>query len=284
MEFDGERVRFEDHLLNLRDSKSHGDSVSVKVFRNEKEIEVGFYFAIPTPETDEYGAPLSKSNLKKKKRLTVGYGGGGPRMVLVTMDHSNLNAFLEKNGLNPIGEQEMVLGGGFGMGNVGKGWFIGGAGAGYMNTQKVAVKDAAGALTGDFKTAKIELGYGGVTVTKKYALLTKKLVFDFTTLIGGGAMSVSVGHTDGNYSWDNKVEDMNSNSVKFQKEFFLVQPSAGLMYRVFDWAAIHGSVGYLGMYSSDDKWTDTEFDFTIDGNAPNLKDALSYSLGIWFGF
>ena len=38
MEFDSELIRFEDHLLNLRDGKAHGDSATVKVFRNEKEV------------------------------------------------------------------------------------------------------------------------------------------------------------------------------------------------------------------------------------------------------
>ncbi len=287
MEFDGEKVRFEEHLINLRDSKDYGDSVQVKIFRNEKEIFTTLSFAQQSPEFDEYGAPLSdkeKMKMKKHMGLSVGYGGGGPMATVIDLDNTNLNAFLTTNGFDPIGKNEMLAFGGFGMGTIGNHWFIGGAGSGFKHTQQIATRDSAtNALTG-YRNAKVELGYGGVTISKKYALFTKRLVLDFTTLVGGGSMIVTVGQTDGEYLWDNQIEDMNSNLVKYKKDFLVVQPSLGMMVRIQNWVALHGSVGYLGMISPNDNWTDTEFDFTVKGKSPSLKDALSYNLGIWFGF
>jgi len=286
MEFDGELVRFEEHLTNLRDSKAPGDSAAIKVFRNEKEFATSIYFVPPTPETDEYGAPLSEKAIgmmAKKKKTSVGYGGGGPMAIMIDLDNTNLNNFLTNNGFDPIGKNEMISFGGYGMGNIGNGWFIGGAGSGFLKTQQIPTKDASNVLTG-YKNAKIEFGFGGVTISKKYALFTKRIVLDFSTLVGGGGMIITVGNTDGDFSWDNEIESMNSNLIKYQKEFFVVQPSVGLMIRLQNWVAVHGSVGYLGMFSSDDKWTDTEFEFTVDGDSPSLKDALSYNLGFWFGF
>jgi len=53
MEFDGEKVRFEDHLLQLRDSKNIGDTVTIKIFRNEQEIETQLTFAAPKPKIEK---------------------------------------------------------------------------------------------------------------------------------------------------------------------------------------------------------------------------------------
>ena len=216
--------------------------------------------------------------------MSVGYGGGGPMATMIDLDNTNLNAFLTNNGLDPIGKNEMISFGGYGMGNIGNGWFIGGAGSGFQKTQQIPMKDTTTQVLTGYKNAKIEFGFGGVTISKKYALFTKRIVMDITTLVGGGGMIITVGNTDGDFSWNNNIEDMNSNLVKYQKEFFVVQPSVGLMIRLQNWVAVHGSVGYLGMFSSDDKWTDTEFEFTVDGDSPSLKDALSYNLGFWFGF
>ncbi|MFQ6604931.1 MAG: PDZ domain-containing protein [Fidelibacterota bacterium] len=283
MEFDGEMVRFEDHLLSLRDSKSYGDTVKVKLFRNEKIIETDLVFVPPSDVTDEYGAPLDEDTIVNRKKLKVGYGGGGPQITLVNLDLGGLNDFLILNGFNEIKQNELIMAGGYGMGMIGHGWFIGGAGAGYINTQQYPTRDSLNVPNG-FKTAKVELGFGGVTMTKKVPLFTERLVLDFSTLIGGGSMSIAVGKTDGAYSWDNKIETSNSNFEKFRKDFFVFQPTVGLLVRIQNWVGIHGSVGYLGMYSTNDKWIENEYEFTVEGDSPSLKDALSYNLGIWFGF
>lgn len=280
MEFDGEIVRFEDHLLSLRDSHSVGDTVNIKFFRNEKVMQTRLVFAQakPTPGTDVEGVEI-----KEKEKLSVGFGGGGPRATMILWDLPTLNTFLTSNGFKDLRPEQYVLAGGYGMGNIGSGWFIGGEGAGFLNDQKFPLRDAAGNMLG-YRTAKIEVGYGGVTLTKKIPLFTERLVLDFSSTLGGGSMAVTMGETDGNYSWGDTIGTMNSNFVRFKKDFLVFRPSAGLLIRIKNWVGVHGGVGYMATYATTDDWTEAETEFTVTGDSPTLNGALSYNIGVWFGF
>ena len=71
MEFDGEKVRFEDHLLQLRDSKNIGDTVTITIFRNEQEIETQLTFAAPKPKIEK--EVKHYPGMKKERKLHPGY-------------------------------------------------------------------------------------------------------------------------------------------------------------------------------------------------------------------
>jgi hypothetical protein len=273
MEFDGEKVRFEDHLLQLRDTKEIGDTVDLTVFRNEKVIQIPVTFqTYARQEPDDHHFKFEIDG-----ELSPGFGGGGPEIYVMDFDFSGINEFLTVNGFDGLSEGQTVLYGGFGMGNVGNGWFIGGMGAGIEKQEKINTENGT-------RKYKFKTGFGGVTVTKKAAFRSERFVFDFEMLLGGGETSVAVHQSDGDYSWADKIEEFNSYSLRFTKRYLVYQPSVGLLVRIKNWIGVHGSVGYLGTYSTSKDWQDTNFKFTVQGDSPETPSGLSYTLGIWFGF
>lgn len=274
MEFDGKKVRFEDHLLQLRDSKNIGDTVTLKIFRNEKEIETQLTFATPKPKEDKEVKHFP--GMKKDKKPHPGFGGGGPEVILLEADFAGINKLLQANGFDDLTDKYMPLFGGYGMVNVGNGWFIGGGGYGYEKIQKKSVN-------GGTRRYEYTVGFGGMTVNKKIAL-TKNIIVDLGLLVGGGEASLELRQTDGDYSWDDNFDDdPNYYSLKYRKAFMAYRPSAGVLIRVLPWMGIHGSVGYLGSYSFTEDWKDDYFEYTVAGDSPKVLDGLSYSLGVWFG-
>ena len=281
MEFDGEKVRFEDHLLQLRDSKNIGDIVMIKVFRNEEEIETQLTFAAPKPKTDKEVKHFS--GMKKERKPHPGFGGGGPEVIFMKADFAGIHEFLAANGFEEgLNDEYVPLFGGYGMGNVGNGWFIGGGGYGYEKKQKVSVNDIDGNIIG-YRRFEYMVGFGGMTVNKKFALM-EDVIVDIGLLVGGGEASIELRQTDGDYSWTDSFNDNPTYySLKYKKSFMAYRPSVGVLVRVLPWMGIHGSVGYLGSYSFDNDWNDDYFDFTVKDDSPKVLNGLSYSLGVWFG-
>lgn len=281
MEFDGEKVRFEDHLISLRDTKHVGDSAQVKFFRNEKILTTKIYFLPPAPEVDKKGKVISK------KKLSPGFGGGGFQALVIDYDFPEIREYLQLNGFKDLNSGYLAAWGGGGMGTIGKGWFIGGMGGGLTNEQKIQVLASDSSLIG-YRKYRLDFGYGGATITKKYPLFTERLVLDFSIMLGGGGVNLTVSQTDGDFSWGNQVDKGDTYSVTYKKNFFAYRPSVGLLIRIKNWVGIHGSVGYFGTYVTDKSWTDELFDFTVTPAAgkssPDLPNSLSYSLGFWFGF
>lgn len=281
MEFDGEKVRYEDHLIQLRDTKAVGETVEVKYFRNERIMTSPFTFY---PEPPEGKKPEGMTFKDTKRHLSPGFGGGGPIAYAVQHDFTPINNLLEANGFDPI-QEPVIFWGGYGMGNTGKGLFMGGGGAGWEQSQQVPVKNDSGTTIGHKRYA-INAGFGGFQLAKKYALFTERLVLDFGLLLGGGGMELKLSQTDGNFSWDPAdavIEDMNSRSVTYSKGYLVYQPSIGLMYRVTDWFGVMGSVGWFGSWSGTDEWKDADFDFKVAGDSPTLFNDPYASIGIWFG-
>lgn len=278
MAFDGEKVRYEDHLLRMRDSKNIGDAVSIEFFRDEKLMTTNLTF-YPGEELDEEAA--EKLGVRRE-RLSPGYGGGGFEPVMIVYDFTRLNDFLTANGFDEITDDYVVAFGGGGGGNVGKGWFIGGMGAGFEMRQQIAVKDAQQNIIGQ-KVYRLESGFGGVTITKKHALVTEKLVLDVGVMLGGGGTTLEVSQTDGDFSWEDNIGEKKSYAVRYEKGYFAYLPSVGLLVRITNWFGVHGSVGYLGTYSIDEKWTEKPFDFTVGGTSPGVPSGMTFSIGVWFG-
>lgn len=277
MEFDGEKVLFEDHLLSLRDSKNIGDTVELTIFRNEQILTKTLTLNPPQPKVDKNGQVL-----KTKKRKSVGYGGGGPMAMIIDYD-LGLSSILEANDFKGL-DSPLVVYGGFGMGNVGKGLFIGGMGARTQLIQQTPIIDPVTNAVQGYKRYQLDFGFGGVTVTKKFALLSERVILDFGLLLGGGQIKLSMATTDGVYTWNSVVQDMNSNAFQFEKNFFVYRPSAGVLIRVKNWFGVMASAGYLGTYSPNNEWKESNFDFTVSGDTPKNIGHPSYTIGVWFGY
>ena len=275
MEFDGEKVLFEDHLISLRDSKQIGDTVELKIFRNGQILTKTLTLNLPQQKIDKNGEVI-----KYKKKKSVGYGGGGPLALIIDYD-LGLNGILKANNFSGLAVP-LVVYGGFGMGNVGKGLFIGGMGAGTQLTQQIPYTDPVTGVQG-YKRYQLDFGFGGVTVTKKFALFSKRVILDFGLLLGGGQTKLTMATSDGVFAWDSVVQDMNSNSFQYEKRFMVYRPSAGILVRVTNWFGVTASAGYLGTYSPDNEWKESNFDFTVTGEVPKNIGHPSYTIGVWFG-
>lgn len=279
MEFDGEKVRYEDHLLRMRNAKSIGDTVDISFFRDGQILSTQLIFYPPEDLDEEAARELGV----EKERLSVGYGGGGFEPILIDFDFKGINKFLAPNGFDPISDDLVVAWGGGGAGNVGGGWFIGGMGAGFEKRQQISIEDTATGIR-LWRSYKLNNGFGGVTLARKFALFSERFILDVGMMLGGGSTSLWVSQTDGDLTWDEAIEGKNSYSVRFEKGYFAYRPSVGLLVRIREWVGIHGSVGYLGTYAGDDKWTEKPFDFTVAGASPAVPSGLSYTLGFWFGY
>jgi len=279
MEFDGEKVRFEDHLMQLRDSKNIGDTALIKFFRNEVEMETEVVFAAPKEDEDDHQHDWEApdfEDMKHERKLHPGYGGGGPELILLEANLGAINDLLRVNGFDEINDEYIPLMGGFGMGNVGNGWFIGGAGYGYEKKDKISVE-------GGQRRYRLDIGFGGMTVNKKLPL-TKNILVDLGLLVGGGGATLEMRERTGEYSWDISFDDnANFSSIEYRKGFFVYRPSVGLMVRLTPWMGIHGSVGYNGTYAFEEEWKDDHFDFPVSGDSPKPMDGMSYAVSFWFG-
>lgn len=277
MEFGDDKVRFEDHLLNLRDSKKIGETVSVKYFRNEKVYDTELTFVPYEEEQEKYFNPEKVTT----KKLSAGFGGGYVQALWLDYDAKGINTFIESYGFGEINDVTYIGGGG--MGNIGNGWFLGGMGAGFTYDKNIPFTLPSGQNVK--RSLKIESGFGGVTIMKKLPVFTNKIVLDMGTMIGGGGTSLEIAQSSGEYSWsDTGLEDGVNWYAKYEKGYFVANPSVGLLIRVKNWFGFHGSYGYLWTWAPDDDWTEKPFEFTVGGTSPDVPSGASATVGVWFGF
>ena len=302
MEFDGEKAYHEGYLSQLIKSKPIGKQVPIKFFRYDKIYET----TLTIGSREEFskkkkgGQDLTDST-PKKKRLSVGHGGGSWYPIWFMPDVTEMNDFLHKLDFDEetFSEDGFLMHGGGGHGNVGKGWFIGGMGAGYENSQNTrhdwAHIDENGILdtVNVSRIAKYGVSFGGVTLDKRIAL-SKKIVSSFGIMLGGGYNYYKIKQVDYNtYDFDfvnNPSEQMDetynfSSSLAYDNTFFIVQPKATVMYKLLDWLALRAEVGYIKSYSGKGwkmEWNGKKV--KVD-NEPDINmDGLTICVGPWFGF
>jgi hypothetical protein len=300
MEFDGQKVNFERHLVNLIKSKQIGDTVEVKFFRLGKIYETTV--TLDTLKKPEKDIVITKSG-EKKKKLSVGHGSGGWLPIWYQPDVTEFNTFLYKMGFEEetFSEDGFLIHGGGGMGNVGKGWFIGGMGAGFENEETAKhpwahYKNGVMDTTMVTRTAKYAIGYGGVTLDRRFAF-SRKLLCAVGFILGGGHNEFTIKQTDDNGDLPNfNFNDPNNLSVgydefydyksklKIKSDFMVFQPRVTFTWRILDWLSFRTEVGYMLSYSDGWKATWNGESVKLD-NAPDAKiDGLTVSLGPWFGF
>ncbi|MBC8197638.1 MAG: PDZ domain-containing protein [Candidatus Marinimicrobia bacterium] len=271
MEFGGVKVLYENHLVNLKQDYKIGDSVLIKVFRDGKEKEINLTFN-PKPDDE---ADL----VKNEKKWSVGFGGGGPMVLMPQFDYTGINSYISQFGFNSINAQSGTHFGGYGMGTIGGGWFIGGMGSGMLISESITFD-----TINYSRSLQLESGFGGVTITKKLPLFTEKLILNFSTLIGGGETILTISQNSGNFNWGNdEISNGNNWSASYTKKFFALYPSAGLLFRIKSWFGIHASVGNLYTLSTQENWKVSNSDNIVEGISPETPNGLTYSIGLFFG-
>ncbi len=286
MEFDGKKARFESILVKLIRSKNIGDEVKVKIFRDEEVLIADLTLATLIPKGSDI--TMTKDGFKKKKKLSVGDGGGGwiPVWYVAADEFEDINYILDEYGFNGLDEKGILMHGGGGNGNVGKGWFLGGMGAGYtIDKKKGHTTDEGESVT---RRMLYSNAFGGVTLDKRVAI-TKNLVTSLGFMLGWGGHNLQISQTDGSYDWDSLNEDMDSslnNAVEIEKNYIMFQPKATVMYKILDWLSIRAEGGYMLSHSFTSGWDaiSCEDNYEIDNSPETSYDGYTVSIGPWFGF
>jgi hypothetical protein len=285
MEFDGKKARFEEHLVKLIQSKSLGDEVEVKLFRDEEVLLTKLTLSTLTPKDKDI---IITKDGKKKKKLSVGFGGGSwiPVWYVAKDEFKDINFVLDEYGFNGLDEKGIFMNGGGGKGNVGKGWFLGGMGAGYSIDRK------KGHLIDDSLNVTRRMyysnGFGGVTLDKRFAV-SKKIITSLGFMLGWGGHTLEVSQTDGNYDWFSLNNDMDAsanNFIEMKRSYIIFQPKAMLMVRIIDWLGIRAEAGYFLSHSFTSGWESVSCgdDFEIANSPDTSYDGYTISIGPWFGF
>jgi len=278
---DGKEITNQAVFDKLRKLYRANDTVALDLSRGNEIIKIDFTFgARPSKDKATEGEKPGK-----KKKLSPGYGGGSWLPLWSTTDLEDVNYLLASMGFRKLNEDGILMQGGGGKGPLGKGFFIGGVGYGYSNSDKVP--DATD------QTYHIWMNYsnvfGGVTLDKRIPI-TKNFVSSIGFMLGGGEHSLEIMKNNSNYDWTNwggTFLNSENTHTEITRAYLMVQPKAELMYRLLSWLEIRGEVGYVYGYAPSDGWKvkGTNND-TIDiQNSPNTEyQGLTFSVGPWFGF
>jgi len=288
MEFDGKKAKFESNLVKLIRSKNIGDEVKVKIYRDEEIFIADLTLATLKPK--EITITKDGMKIKKKKKLSVGSGGGGWIPVWFVDDNKfdDINYILDAYGFNGLDEKGILMHGGGGNGNMGKGWFLGGMGAGYSIDKKKGYDIDGDGISDVTRRMLYTNGYGGVTLDKRLAI-TKNLITSFGFMLGWGGHNLQISQTDGAYDWEDLDDDMNStlnNAIEIEKNYIMFQPKATVMYRIIDWLSIRAEGGYMLSHSYTSGWdaVSCEDNFEINNSPETPYQGYTISIGPWFGF
>ncbi len=280
MAINGEKVMNKAGFDKIRGGLRAEDRISLDIFRSGKiekiEMVVG---------SREKATSVQVSTELKKKKLSAGYGGGSMLFMGFKPDMADVNEILNQMGYEEMSEDGLFMTGLVGKLPVGKGYFIGGYGAGYTDEQKKAVTNSNGDVIGT-KWLNYSTAVGGVTFDKRIPI-TSNFVTGLGLMLGGGGHTLEVTKTDGNYTWQNLGDDTDFTNYTLSRGFVVVQPKAEIYYRLLSWLAIRAEAGYVYGYAPAKRWKINGFSgdqFDVTGSPETEFQGFSVSIGPWFGF
>ncbi len=190
---------------------------------------------------------------KRSKAAKVGaFGGFAPGWLFV--DTKPINAFLQPAGGAPLKDDGVFM--------------IGGTGAAYimlLPNVRVGGLGMSGSLrstsldiSGIRRDAKLEVGFGGVTV--EYVVpVVERLDVAFGGMLGTGGIDITLRQsTGGNLTWNQEWGNFGSgnyqtggqiNNVtrKLSGSYFIWIPSVSVEYALMGWAGVRLGASYVGM-------------------------------------
>lgn len=278
MEFDGEKVRHEDHMVRLIQSKNIGDNVQVKYFRDGKVNTVSVILQ------GRNGEEVSK---EEGRHVSAGDGGFTFYATWYEPDHAEISDLLNRSGFsdvltdNPFGDSAtkgLLMRGFQFQFEDDNNWYWGFD----FNSAKVDRRSS-----GDTdRRMEYEFGYWGFMLQKRIP------VFNFLILDGGftagtGSYDIKLYEVNKDYNWDDLDGDMNTavnHFVHLKKNYLLAHPNASVIVRFTDWIGLRGNVGYMLGYSYHTRWNAKVVSDNIEvKSSPETKvDGLTYSVGLWF--
>ena len=258
-----------------------GDTVWLTIWRDGKIFDITTKLQGRTKEKKP-----GKSESNEKVAYPVGWGGGSWMPYWAVFPVEDVNELITNIGESTgdkgfahkaINEDGVFMSGGGGKINIGKGFFLGGVGAGYSFSDS----DAA-----THSKIKYNLSFGGVTLDKRYAINTK-FIGSLGIMLGSGGHKVeysALANTD--FNWP-EISSGGSFNVKVSRNYFMVQPRAEMLIRLLPWLGIQTEVGYMCGIPTHSGWkvqAATGDVYSIDNSPDTPFHSLTISVGPWFGF
>lgn len=276
MEIDGQQVTDQAEFDKIRAALEPGQVISLLVWRDGREIQQNMTMQ-PRP-----GVEVTKTVVKQAKPgKSVGYGGGSWVPYWMDPDITQVNALLEDLGFQPVNnEHGLLMQGGAGKGNVGKGFFLGGVGAVYEDSYTVPDAD------GYRNWMRYALNFGGVTLDKRFPI-ARDFIGSVGVMLGAGSHEIELVHSNDVYSWPEEISDITNSQALMKRSFAVIQPKFELMYMLLPWLGLRAEVGYLYGYAPKSGWQveglNGDF-YHISGSPDTPFQGLTLSAGPWFGF
>ncbi len=208
-------------------------------------------------------------------------------------DGDALNQLAEDAGLGDL-DDGIITFGGYGMGYVGKGWYIGGGGFGGRNKTSGVYTDDTDPNNVQRYNRRLDIHFGGGGFQFEWApLIIGPVNFGAGALLGGGGASIKVTQHTGTLSWGDLTDPFrgidnpnaqpgDNNVVKAERGFWLARPYITGRVRLLDWFSLSGTVGYnlTSLSTSGWKFENQE----LEGKGPDLDlDEPFYRFGLIFG-
>jgi len=279
MAIDNTNINDNGHLSQVLEQYFVGDTVELTIFRDGEILKIplvlgskatakdvlNFSFTVGDSESDDF---FTKSS--------VGWGGGSFYPMWVTLNVKDINSLLSHYQYDKINDNGLFFFGGGGKLHVGKGYFLGGMGAGYSNDQS----SSADGITQRFNYSA---WFGGVTIDKRLRI-TNNLVVSPGIMVGGGGHTISLMKTDGKFYWNDLLGESCNTSIA--RSFFAGQGNFEVLYRLLPWLALRAEVGYIYGVTSGNGWR-AEFEdqsYSVKDSPHTPFEGWTFSVGPWFGF
>ncbi len=182
--------------------------------------------------------------------------------------------------------------GGFGMGNLGGGFRIGGAGYGFWGKYSGVAVDTGSAGEADDKQYNrvMEVSISGGGVTLEYSpWMIGPVNYGFGVLIGGGSLMVRLHQDDGTFSWNDltgQYTDFNAEKENIVTEisqgFFILNPYLAARIHILDWMAVDTAVGYNFNTANSSGWYFGDREIAGEGSTINPRN-FYFRVGMAFG-
>ena len=294
MTIEGIRVSTSDQIFDALARYFIGDQVTLEIFRDREVVEIEVELGDRRAESTTINTNV---NLTKRKRHSVGYGGGSWYPIWFHgFDVSDMNQILGQFGFAEYEDDKLKSGGipsdgvlfqgGGGKGNVGGGWFLGGMGAGYNTEGKrhIMIDEDVPVL----RRYEYSAHFWGVSLDKRFAI-TDKFLISPGFMIGGAGHRLTLSQVSGDFDWENYENQVSSSynvHDSLKKGYIMVQPRVEMLFMMLDWLGLRGEVGYLYGYSTYNGWkNEIAGDVFEVPNSPNTPfEGWTFSVGPWFGF
>lgn len=279
---DGREVSNNATFDKLRKQYRAGDAVKLDIFRSGEILSIDFTFG---SRNSEASSGTEAPEAPEKPKLSAGYGGGTYVPMWFMPDLDDVNHLITGMGFPALDDNGILMQGGEGKGNIGKGFFLGGGIYSYENAQKTSDTEDP-----EYKIwLRYENTMGGVTLDKRVPI-SRKVITSAGVMLGGAKHTVEFLKSNDEFNWsnwDDTAMDSNNTHNTISRGYLIVQPRAEVMYRLLSWMGVRAQGSYTYGYSTRKGWKIEGLngeDIVVHNSPDTPYQGFSITVGPWFGF